>query len=126
MDEPEAKNEPEGMNEMDEFESQLRQAFERRPAPPGLKRRLMEQRRVRRTQQAHSRALLWQRLAASFVVAALLGGGLAWRHAEEQRKGEEARQQVLTALRITNRALNQMNARLEARDRANQQQETDK
>jgi hypothetical protein len=62
---------------------------------------------------------VWHLLAASFVVAALLGGGLAWRHAEEQRKGEEARRQVLTALRITNRALNQMNARLAARDRAN-------
>lgn len=106
---------------MDEFENQLRQAFERRPAPPSLKRRLIEQRHTRRLQRLHSRAALWQRLAASLVVAALLGGGFAWRHAEEQRKGEEARQQVLTALRITNRALNQMNARLAARDRANQE-----
>ena len=103
---------------MDEFEDQLQRAFERRPAPPSLKRRIMEQRHRRRTEQVHRRAVVWQRLAASFVVAALLGGGFAWRHVDEQRKGEEARRQVLTALRITNRALDQMNARLAARDRA--------
>jgi hypothetical protein len=106
---------------MDEFESQLQQAFERRPAPPSLKRRLMEKRSWRRTQQLRSRSVFWQRLAASLVLAALIGGGFVWRHAEEKRKGEQARQQVLTALRITNRALSQMNARLAARDRANQQ-----
>jgi hypothetical protein len=106
---------------MDEFESQLQQAFERRPAPPGLKRRVMERRSLRRTQQLHRRTIFWQRLAASLVLAILIGGGFAWRHAEEQRKGEKARQQVFTALRITNRALNQMNARLAARDRANQE-----
>lgn len=109
------------MNNFDEFEDQLRRAFERRPAPPSLKRRVMEQRQWRRTQHLRRRTVIWQRLAASFVVAALLGGGLVWRHAEEQRKGEEARQQVLTALRITSRALNQMNARLAARNRADQE-----
>ena len=41
----------------------------------------------------------------------------AWRHADEVRKGEEARQQVLTALRITSHALNQMNAQLAAHNR---------
>jgi hypothetical protein len=105
---------------MDEFEEQLRQAFERRPAPPSLKRKLMEQRQRRRTQSMHNRAVLWQRLAAGFLVAVLLGGGIAWRQAEQRRQGEEAGRQVLTALRITNRALNQMNARLAARDRADQ------
>ena len=41
-------------------------------------------------------------------------GGVAWRNREEQRKDEAARQQVLTALRITAHALNQMNAQLAA------------
>jgi hypothetical protein len=36
-------------------------------------------------------------------------------------KGEAARQQVLTALRITSRALNQMNAKLAAHGRAAQE-----
>lgn len=103
---------------LDEFERELRQTLARRPAPPSLKRRILEVRSRRRTARLHSRAVLWQRLAASLVVAASLGGGFTWHHVQQERKGEEARRQVLTALRVTNRALNEMNARLAARDRA--------
>lgn len=102
---------------MDEFEPKLRQAIERRPAPPSLKRRTLEQRNRRRAARVHSRVVLWQRLAASFVLAAALGGAFTWRHMEEQRKGEAARRQVMTALRITSRALNDVNARLATHDR---------
>ena len=116
MDELKPMNEPEPIDRMNEFENQLRQAFVRRPAPPGLKRRILDQRNRRRTARFHSRVVLWQRLAACFVLAAALGGGLTWRHVEEQRKGEAAREQVLTALRITNHALNEVKARLAVRD----------
>lgn len=71
--------------------------------------------------QIHSRVVLWQRLAASLVLAATAGGAIAWHHVEQQRKGEAARQQVLTALRITARALDQMQARLADRNRENEQ-----
>jgi hypothetical protein len=118
MDKMDKFDKSDKFDELDEFEDQLRRAFERRPAPPSLKRRVMERRQSRRTFELRRRAVIWQRLAASFVLAALLGGGIAWRHVEEQRKGEEARQQVMTALRITSRALDQINARLAARDRA--------
>ena len=101
---------------MEDFERELRQAFERRPAPPGLKRRLMEKRRAHRPQSA-----VWLRLAASVALAAVLAGGVEWRHQEERRKGEAARQQVLTALRITGHALNQMNRQLAAHSRAVQE-----
>jgi len=107
---------------IDEFEQELRQASLRRPAPPSLKRRILDQRNRRRTQRVHDRVIFWQKLAASFVVAAVLGGGVAWRHIDQQRKGEAARQQVLTALRITNHALNEMNARLAARKTSNDEQ----
>jgi hypothetical protein len=122
MDEPKPINEhdpmnnPEPIDRMSEFENKLRQAFVRRPAPPGLKRRIVDQRNRRRTERFHSRIVLWQRLAACFVLAAALGGALTWRHIEEQRKGEAARDQVLTALRITNHALNEVQARLAARN----------
>jgi hypothetical protein len=97
---------------MEDFERELHQALERRPAPPSLKRRVMEMRRPRR------HAGLWQRLAASLALAAVLGGALEWRQQqEERRQGEAARQQVLTALRITGHALNQMNAQLAAHRR---------
>jgi len=82
--------------EMEEFEQELRHAFRRQPAPPGLKTRIM-------------------------ALAAVLAGAALWRQREEQRKGEAARQQVLTALRITSHALNQMNRQLAAHDRASQE-----
>jgi hypothetical protein len=102
----------------EDFERELRQALQRRPAPPGLKRKLMERRKVQRPQRL---SVIWQRLAASIVLVAALVGGFTWRNREEQRKDEAARQQVLTALRITGHALNQMNAQLAAHSRAAQQ-----
>ena len=109
--------EPHHDPERDDFERELKQAFERRPAPPSLKRKLMEQRGRQRTERLRIRRVIWERLAACLVLAALVGGGLQWRQREEQRKGEAARQQVLTALRITNHALNQIKAQLAEHDR---------
>jgi hypothetical protein len=102
---------------MDDFERALQQAFARRPAPPSLKRRLMDKRRAT---QAERPFVTWYRLAASLALVAVLAGGAAWRNREERRKEEAARQQVLTALRITSHALNRMNTRLAARGRAAQ------
>jgi len=104
----------------DEFERELRQAFARRPAPPGLKRKLMEKRRSTSANRASLawQWVTWQRLAATLVLTAALAGGIAWRNREERRKEEAARAQVMMALRITSRALNQMNNRLAAHGRA--------
>ena len=106
----------------DEFEQELRQAFERRPAPPGLKRKLLECRLTegRRAPQTERNFANWQRLAASVAIVAVLAGGVEWRNREERRKEEAAREQVLTALRITSRVLNHMNSRLVAHGRATQ------
>ena len=102
---------------MDEFEQELQQAFSRRPAPPSLKRRLMEKSRAKVVVRPW---VTWQRLAASLALTAVLAGGVEWRIAQERRKEEAAREQVLTALRITSHALNEMNARLAARRRGTQ------
>ena len=106
------------------FEQELRQALERRPAPPGLKHRLMEKRRQKQAEQVRYSTMLWQRMAAAILLTAVLAGGVAWRtheqRLEEQARGEAARQQVLTALRITSRALNQMNHQLAAHGRDGQ------
>ena len=60
------------------------------------------------------------------LLAAVLAGGVAWRthedRLEERARGEAARQQVLTALRITSHALNQMNMQLAAHRRDGQDQ----
>ncbi len=105
----------------DDFELELKQALERRPAPPSLKRKVMERRSRQRTERLRLRTALWERLAACLVLAALLGGGFAWHQRDEQRKGEAARQQVFTALRITNRALNEVKAQLAEHERDGQQ-----
>jgi hypothetical protein len=109
-------------NSHDEFEVELRQAFERRPAPPSLKRRLMERRAFneKSVTRVHQVFGSWQALAASMVLMAVLAGGAAWRNREEHRKEDAAREQVLTALRITSRALNQMNSRLASHSHATQ------
>lgn len=105
------------MDEMDPFESKLREAFVRRPAPPGLKRRILDERARLKKERRRRTIMVWQRLAVGFAIAAVLGGGLTWRHVEEERRGKAARQEVLTALRITNQALDRIQARLAASDR---------
>ena len=106
---------------MDGFERELWQTLERRPAPPSLKRKIMERRWQARKPQSH--AVLWRRLAAGLVLAAVLGGAAEWGwHIRQERlKGEAAREQVLTALRITEQALNKMNIRLSGHGRTQDQ-----
>jgi hypothetical protein len=111
------------MADFNEFEEELRQALERRPAPPGLKRKILERRAVlhtRRSWFAIPHVGLWMKVAATLLIIAILGGGgLEWRaarRAEEQRRGEAARQQVLTALRITGQTLDKVQARLAEHD----------
>ena len=108
---------------MDDFEKELRQALEHQPAPPGLKRRVMQQRAHRTAERRRHHSVLWMRLAASLVIAATLGGAANWgiRRVDERRKGEEARRQVMMALRITGRELNQVQERLAAHDRGTEE-----
>jgi transcriptional/translational regulatory protein YebC/TACO1 len=102
---------------MDDFEQELRQAMLRRPAPPSLKRKILDRRKRQNTERIHARMVLWQRLAASIVIAAIAGGAYMWHNAEQRRKGEEAKQQVMTAFRITGHALERMNQQLAERNR---------
>ncbi len=107
---------------MDDFERELEQAFARRPAPPSLKRRLMERRRTEgpRLVRAQRPVVTWQRLAASLLLTAILAGVVEWRIAEQRRREVATREQVLTALRITSHALDRMNTRLAAHRRSAQ------
>lgn len=99
---------------IDDFERELLQACERRPAPPRLKRKILERRSRQNSECLRQRIIFWQRLAATVLLAGTVGGAFVWRNAEERRRGEEARDQVLTALRIANHALMEMNAQLGA------------
>jgi len=97
--------------EQAEFERRLRLAIRRHEAPLGLKSRVLAQARARRKAR-HGRAWIWQRLAASVVLAALFGGAAVYRENQERRKGELAKEQVMTALRITHRTLDRVNEHL--------------
>ncbi len=108
---------PDQPEQIDEFEKELKQAMGRRPAPPSLKRRILQQRGIRRTERRHTYTVWWQRLAASVLIVGVISGGYTWREIDQRRKGEEAKQQVMTALRITNQVLNNMNRKLADRDR---------
>lgn len=98
---------------MDDLEQQLFQALERIPAPPGLKRRVIERSDARRA--ARRRCVMWwRRLAVATAMICMLAAAWFWRGAEQRREGRQARRQVILALRITNRALTQMQSQLAA------------
>lgn len=97
--------------ELAEFERKLRVGMRHREAPLGMKQRVLARARERRHAQ-RGRWWMVQRIAASAVLAALLGGFAVYRQVEERRKGEEAREQVMTALRITSKTLDRVNEKL--------------
>jgi len=112
-----AKNEE---RELVEFERRLQVAIRRHEAPLGLKSRVMAQARARR-QARHGRGWMLQRIAASALLAALFGGFAVYHenleHEKqerqiERRKGEQAAEQVMTALRITSKTLGKVNEHL--------------
>ncbi len=61
--------------------------------------------------------MIWlERIMASLVLAGVAGGAVMGHYAIERRKGEEAKQQVFTALRVTNHALGQVGDQLAEHD----------
>ncbi|MGA3129243.1 MAG: hypothetical protein ABSD59_00470 [Terracidiphilus sp.] len=104
---------------MDDFERELRVAFARRLAPPNLKRKIVG-RRWQQASRSHRRMIWLERIAASLILATVAGGSAFWHHELEERRAEEARQQVMTALRIAGQALEQVNTQLTDNDRDEQ------
>ncbi|WP_263350485.1 hypothetical protein [Acidicapsa acidisoli] len=101
--------------ELADFERKLRIALQHRDAPPGMKQRVLARARERRQGQ-HGRWWMLQRIAASALLAAVFGGFAVYKQVEERnlerRKGEEARQQVMTAFRITHQTLERVGDRV--------------
>jgi negative regulator of sigma E activity len=101
--------------EVADFEAMLREAMQREEAPLGLKQRVLAKARERRRAERRPwwQVPLVQRVAVSMVLAAVCGGYAVYhQQAEERRKGEEAREQVMTAFRITSKTLGRVNERL--------------
>ncbi len=110
---------------IDDFERELQKGLQRQPAPTSLKRKVMDRRAQNReplqfrrsTARQHTRMVWLERIAASLVLAGVAGSAAMGHYAVERRKGEEAKQQVFTALRITNHAFRVMNEQLQQQDK---------
>lgn len=103
------------LSPMDDFEGELHAAFARVPAPTELKHKVTNQ-LWEQARSARRRMVWFERIAASLVLVAVMGGAVVGRNAIERRRGEEAKQRVFTALRIVNHALDEMNMQLQERE----------
>jgi hypothetical protein len=84
------------------LENDLERALGRKDAPAGFADRVMQRVDVegaRGESPAAMRPTWWRAAAASFTLAAMLGG-YATHRVVEHRRGERAKEQVLTAMRI--------------------------
>jgi len=112
-------------DQTDDFERELRESLKRQPAPESLKHKVMDRRAQNRGQIQSIRSaarqrnrMIWlERIAASLVLAGVAGSAAIGHYAVERRKGEEAKQQVFTALRLTNHAFQVMNEQLQQQDK---------
>ena len=102
---------------MSDFESRLRGALERREPPAGFAERVLARAAARPTNMEKPRRL-WRPVWAAAAVAAMLVAAVGYREVQA-RRAEEAREQALTALRITAEKLNVVRAKLEAREEVN-------
>jgi hypothetical protein len=91
--------------QLEEFERELREQLQARPAPGGFADRVMA--RIQTPKPRPAWHLAWRWAAVAAVLAVSVIGGIE--HEREQRiAGEHARQQVLLALRITGSTLHQV------------------
>lgn len=83
------------------LETDLKDALRRVPAPEGFASRVLE--RVKNAERHPARSPWWRAVAATILLAAILGGWGANEMIErrQKREGQRARDQVLLALRIT-------------------------
>jgi len=89
------------------LDNDLRSALRRVPAPEGFADRVLS--RVKSAERRPAAAPWWRAVAATLLLAAILGGWGAHEMVERRREaaGQLARDQVLLALRITGEKLSQ-------------------
>lgn len=108
------------MTPQERLEQELRNALRRQDAPPDFTERVLAQASRRPSQPG-----LWQRITtamqlpslrfatAAVLVVAAVGGSVEYRHYQQhKREGEQARQQLMLALRITGSKLQYVQAKV--------------
>ena len=83
------------------LEDDLKRALRRQSPPAGFAGRVMQriEQESTETERRTRRPVWWRAAAASVTLAAILGG-YATHRVVEHRRGEHAKEQVLTAMRI--------------------------
>ncbi len=107
----------------DPFEKKLQDAMRREPAPEWLEGAIMA--RIRQEQQARKPSAwlsgAWLRWAGAVATLAVVVGGFQFERARQERMaGEQAKQQMLMALRVTGSKLRMAQERVYERVNANQ------
>lgn len=105
---------------MNKFEDELRQALRSLEPPAGFAERVLaraaEGERTKARCSAswlalfHLSAVRWGAVGA--LCATLLAGGAVYRHEQQRARGEEAKRQLMLALRITANELQTVRARV--------------
>ena len=80
------------------LENDLKRALRRQAPAPGFAARVMQ--RIEEQSAPKRRQPVWWRAAAASVTLAAILGGYATHKVVEHRRGERAKEQVLTAMRI--------------------------
>ena len=80
------------------LENNLKRVLRRRAPAPGFAGRVMQH--IHEAERRPARRPVWWRAAAASVTLAAILGGYATHRAVEHRRGERAKEQVLTAMRI--------------------------
>ena len=87
------------------LEEELRSALRRKEPPAGFAARVAAQAVAQSDDAPQSRRTPWRAIAAALTMTAFLGGWAAREAATQRAAGERARDEVLTALRITSEKL---------------------
>ena len=100
------------VEQIDDFEQELREQLTARNAPEGFADRVMARVAERRERRRWFLQPVWQWATAAALAAVLAAGAGIQHQREQRRKGEEARAQVLLALRITGTTLREVERRI--------------
>jgi hypothetical protein len=103
---------------MDQFERELREQLQARPAPEGFADHVMARATQRRLQHRGWPGFgmpVWRWAVAALLVAGMVAGGME-RQREQREEGERAREQVLLALHITASTLRDVQQKVSAGD----------
>jgi len=94
---------------MSQFERDLRESLSRRDPPGDLAAKVLA-----RTREPESRSIFpWRWLAAAALVVLTIGGTMFMREQQRQAESQNAKEQLMVALRITGSKLVEVQARLD-------------